>query len=121
MTLTLQATRRIDEWYADNGIFGGVKEDINMRKKSLTTGEYIFEVEELEVGDVRLRFVDKKGNEMQVCTCAWCNCSKMTPVIIRASHRLHNLSRLTHYKRCGLHLVYLGTHKNRPVAAVYPH
>lgn len=63
----LQAARRIDEWYADNGIFGGVKEDINMRKKSLTTGEYIFEVEELEVGDVRLRFVDKKGNEMQVC------------------------------------------------------
>ena len=44
-----------------------MKDDINMRKKSLTTGEYIFEVEELEVGDVRLRFVDKKGNETQVC------------------------------------------------------
>lgn len=45
-----------------------MKDDINMRKKSLTTGEYIFEVEELEVGDVRLRFVDKKGSELQVCS-----------------------------------------------------
>lgn len=66
--LNLQATRRIDEWYSENGVFGVVKDDINMRKKSLTTGEYIFEVEELEVGDVRLRFVDKKGNELQVCS-----------------------------------------------------
>eukprot|EP00892_Ulva_mutabilis_P007176 jgi/Ulvmu1/4830/UM020_0116.1 len=65
MNLYELAARRIDEWYADNGVFGGVKEDIDMRKKSLTTGEYVFEVEELEVGDVRLRFVDKKGNEMQ--------------------------------------------------------
>ena len=57
---------RIEDWYRNNGIFGNVKDDIDTRKKSLTTGEYVFDVEEVEIGDVRLRFVDKKGNEVTV-------------------------------------------------------
>jgi hypothetical protein len=57
---------RIEDWYRSNGIFGSVKDDIDARKKSLTTGEYVFDVEEVEVGEVRLRFVDKKGNEVAV-------------------------------------------------------
>lgn len=58
---------RIEDWYRNNGIFGNVKDDIDTRKKSLTTGEYVFDVEEVEIGEVRLRFVDKKGNEVTVC------------------------------------------------------
>ena len=57
---------RIEDWYRNNGIFGNGKDDIDTRKKSLTTGEYVFDVEEVEIGDVRLRFVDKKGNEVTV-------------------------------------------------------
>jgi hypothetical protein len=59
---------RIEDWYRNNGIFGNVKVDIDTRKKSLTTGEYVFDVEEVEIGEVRLRFVDKKGNEVPVRT-----------------------------------------------------
>lgn len=62
----LQAATRIEDWYRQNGIFGNVKDDIDTRKKSLTTGEYVFDVEEVEIGEVRLRFVDKKGNEVKV-------------------------------------------------------
>lgn len=64
--MCVQAAKRINDWYRQNGIFGNVKDDIDVRKKSLTTGEYAFDVEEVEIGDVRLRFVDKKGNEVSV-------------------------------------------------------
>jgi hypothetical protein len=59
----LQAVNRINRWYEENNIFGCVDINPEVIARSMTTGNIEIKVNELETGNVGLRFVDDKGAE----------------------------------------------------------
>ena len=64
---TVQAQERIQRWYEDHNIFASVDElDEADRVSAVTTGVLKFNVNEVQVGHIGIKFVDDSGAEVKV-------------------------------------------------------